>query len=436
MALTDTAEFRAAGPRRRSGRLARLGGSVARRLMPGERMRVTYEGWVYLGVWVGLVVIGLNQQSNLVLLTAGLAAGPIAASLLVSGSMLKRVKVERRQPAYAFAGEPLAIDYSLANLRKKTASIGLRLVDDFSPVVRGVPDASRLLPSVTFARVGGGQRVRARWQSTAPGRGLYRFGSMELVTRAPFGLVERRSTLSAPGEMVVYPRVGQLARRWHQIHREVTESRRGQRHDRSAQQQEYHGLRDYRPGDSPRWIHWRTTARLGVPMVKEFEQQSDQDLAILLDPWQPRTKVTPEHREALEALVRFAATVCLETCRGGGRRLLLGWTGPQPGVRQGPSSVKLSHELLGRLAVLRPSAEGTLSALFDASPPAMLREAFLVVVSTRPVNLVEEAERSGRLNGPAARGLAGRVLLLDSSRGDLDALVRYDLSNPSGGRTP
>ena len=161
-------------------------------------------------------------------------------------------------------------------------------------------------------------------------------------------------------------------------------------------------------------------------MVKEFEQQSDQDIAILLDPWQPRTKVTPEHREALEALVRFAATVCLETCRGGGRRLLLGWTGPQPGVRQGPSSGKLSHEMLGQLAVLRPSAEGSLSALFDATPASMLREAFLVVVSTRPVNLIEEAERSGRLNGPSARGLAGRVLLLDSSRGDLDPLVRYD----------
>ena len=104
-------------------------------------------------------------------------------------------------------------------------------------------------------------------------------------------------------------------------------------------------------------------------MVKEFEQQNEQDLAILLDPWLPRTKVTAEQREALEQAIRFAATVCLETCRRQGRRLLLGWTGPTPGVRQGPASVKLLHELLEQLAVLRPSAEGRLAALLDVLPP-------------------------------------------------------------------
>ena len=66
----------------------------------------------------------------------------------------------------------------------------------------------------------------------------------------------------------------------------------------------------------------------------------------------------PEQREALEQAIQFAATVCLETCRHQGRRLLLGWTGPTPGVRQGPASVKLLHELLEQLAVMRPATEG------------------------------------------------------------------------------
>ena len=66
-------------------------------------------------------------------------------------------------------------------------------------------------------------------------------------------------------------------------------------------------------------------------MVKEFEQQNEQDLAILIDPWLPRTKATPEQREAVEQAISFAATLCLETCRHQGRRLVLGWTGPTPG---------------------------------------------------------------------------------------------------------
>lgn len=259
---------------------------------------------------------------------------------------------------------------------------------------------------------------------------------LDLVTRSPFGLIERRVTTLEPAQLTVYPRVGQLSRRWQFLQRQASETHRGLRHDRSAQQQEYHGLRDYRPGDSPRWIHWRTSARLGQPMVKEFEQQNEQDLAILLDPWLPRTKVTPEQRESLERVIQFAATICLETCRHQGRRLLLGWTGPTPGVRQGPASVKLLHELLEQLAVMRPSAEGTLSTLFDALPPATLREAVLVVVSTRPVNLIEEAERSARLSGAAARGLMGRALLLDASNDDLADFIQFPENQPANSSRP
>ena len=160
-------------------------------------------------------------------------------------------------------------------------------------------------------------------------------------------------------------------------------------------------------------------------MVKEFEQQHEQDLAILIDPWLPRTKVLPEQREAMEQAIKFAATVCFETCRHPGRRMLLGWTGPTPGVRQGPASVKLLHELLEQLATLRPSSEASLAGLLDAVPSPTLRESFLIVVSTRPINLMEEAEKSARLSSASLRGLLGRVSLLDASKGDLANLIQF-----------
>jgi uncharacterized protein (DUF58 family) len=266
----------------------------------------------------------------------------------------------------------------------------------------------------------------------APARGRYRFETLDLATRSPFGLLERRLSESAGGTILVYPRVGQLQRAWHRIYRESTETKRGRRHDRTAQQQEYHGLRDYRPGDSPRSIHWRTSARIGQPMVKEFEQQNEQDLAILLDAWLPRSKVTTEQREALEEAIRFAASLAVEATRQPGRRIALGWTGPTPGVVQGPASIKLLHEQLGHLAVLKPSSEGQLATLFDALPPSVLRDGMLVIISTRPVSLVDEMERSTRLRGHVARGLTGRVLLLDASRGDLRDLIDYGES-PSAG---
>ncbi len=398
---------------------------AVRAIWPNQRLRWTREGLIYGFVWLGLLATGLQQQINLILLVAGLAAGPIVASVLVSASMLRRLRITRRVPPYVFSGEPLAIDYILDNDRRYIAALALILSDEMTPADRAVSGSSGLSPLAFFPRVAGRSRARVRWQGVAPRRGKYRFRTLDLATRSPFGLLERRVAIGEPASLTVYPAIGHLTRRWQNLHREASETRRGARHDRSTQQQEYHGLRDYRPGDSPRWIHWRTSARLGQPMVKEFEQQHEQDLTILLDPWQPRSKVTAEQREAVEEAIRFVATLCFETCRHAGRRLLLGWTGPTPGLRQGPASVKLLHEFLDQLATLRPTPEGGLAALLDVVPASTLRESILFVVSTRPINLNEEVERSTRLAASSLRGLMTHATLLDASKGDLADYVQF-----------
>lgn len=412
-------------PAEARGPIGRAWHGIIQVLWPTERLLWTREGFFYIVVWLILLGFGLHLQINLILLVAGLALGPVVTSFLASSAMLRKLSVTRRVPPYVFAGDPLHLDYTLENQRRWTALLALFVEDDVAPVDRALAVTSGLTPRVFFARVPGRERARVRCVQVAPKRGRYRFRTLEVVTRSPFGLLERRVTISEPDELVVYPMVGQLTRRWHLIQRQATEARRGQRQDRSTQQQEYHGLRDYRPGDSPRWIHWRTSARLGIPMVKEFEQQNEQDLAILVDPWLPRTKITAEQRETLEQAIQFVATLCLDTCRRSGRRLLLGWAGASPGLRQGPASVKLLHEMLEQLAVLRGGSEGSISSLIDILPPLTLREAILVIVSTRPVNMIEEMERSSRLSGTPTRGLLGRVVLLDASRGDLNPLIQY-----------
>jgi uncharacterized protein (DUF58 family) len=377
-------------------------------------------------VGVGLLGAGLLHQVNLILLVFTLSAGPFLASIFGGRAMLHRLSVQRRLPPYVFSGEPLIIDYTLENGRRWFAALAVFLEDLLIPVDRSISGATNMTPAVFFARIAGRDRLRLRWQTKSPVRGNYQLRDLDLGTRSPFGLVEHRVTISRPERLLVYPRIGHLTRRWFQIQRHATENRQGQRHDRSAQQVEYHGLRDYRSGDSPRWIHWRTSARRGQLMVKEFEHQNEQDLAILIDPWLPRSKSSTEHRAAIEEAISFAATLCVETARHQGRRIVLGWTGLAPGMRQGPSSVKLLHELLEQLAVMRPVTEGGLAELFDVMPPATLREALLVIISTRPINLIEEAERSSRFSGAAARGLHGRVMMLNAAQGDLDSLFQFD----------
>jgi uncharacterized protein (DUF58 family) len=412
--------------RRPRGRLRRIARGLLAVFWPTQRQILTREGFIYFCVGVALLGAGLLHQVNLILLVFTLSAGPFLASIFGGRAMLHRLNVQRRLPPYVFSGEPLIIDYTVENSRRFIAALALFLEDLLIPVDRSIAGATNVTPRVFFARIAGRDRLRLRWQAKSPIRGNYQLRDLDLGTRSPFGLVEHRVTISHAERILVYPRIGHLTRRWFQIQRQATENRQGQRHDRSAQQVEYHGLRDYRSGDSPRWIHWRTSARRGQLMVKEFEHQNEQDLAILIDPWLPRTKAGAEQREASELAISFAATLCVETARHHGRRITLGWTGAAPGVRQGPSSVKLLHELLEQLAIMRPVVEGGMAELFDVMPPAALREAFLVIISTRPINLIEEAERSSRFSGASARGLLGRVMMLNAAQGDLASLFQFD----------
>ena len=417
-----SADEKARSPKSR-GLVGRIARGLASALVPTERTILTREGWCYFAVMSVLLVAGLYQQVNLILLVSTLAAGPFLTSWIGSRALLRRLSVVRRVPAYVFSGDPLVVNYTLENGRRWTAALALFMEDSLVPVDGAAPGTA-ISPRVFFPRVPGRDRARVRWQAVSPRRGKYRFRDLDLGTRAPFGLVERRVTIPLAEEIVVYPRIGQLTRRWFQLQRQASENRMGKRHDRSSQQEEYHGLRDYRSGDSPRWIHWRTSARRGELMVKEFEQQNEQDLAILIDPWLPRTKIAPELRDAMEQAISFAATVCLETCRRQGRRLILGWTGATPEVCQGQASVKLLHELLERLALLRPATEGTLAELIDTLPVSSLRDSLLIIVSTRPINLAEEAERSSRLAGSSSRNLLSRAIVLNAAQGELSDLIQ------------
>jgi uncharacterized protein (DUF58 family) len=74
---------------------------------------------------------------------------------------------------------------------------------------------------------------------------------------------------------------------------------------------EIHGLRDYRPGDSLRWIHWRSSARRGRLLVCEFEENPSSDLILIIEPWLP-ARPTDADRARLEWLISLAGTICCD----------------------------------------------------------------------------------------------------------------------------
>jgi hypothetical protein len=97
--MTSEGRVRQSEPR---GPVVRLVRSILLVLWPTQRILWTREGVAYLLVWVVLLAMGLHQQINLILLVAGLAAGPVVASFVVSAAMLRKLSVSRRVAPYVF----------------------------------------------------------------------------------------------------------------------------------------------------------------------------------------------------------------------------------------------------------------------------------------------------------------------------------------------
>ncbi len=112
-------------------------------------------------------------------------------------------------------------------------------------------------------------------------RGVYVFGVRELSAADPFSLMRFRKKEPAPLRVTVYPRLIRLRRfGGAQQQQQQLETRAQQISEEVAAIQD---TRTYQYGDSMSRIHWNLTAQKGAMMTKLYEQESDQNLLVLLD---------------------------------------------------------------------------------------------------------------------------------------------------------
>jgi uncharacterized protein (DUF58 family) len=135
-------------------------------------------------------------------------------------------------------------------------------------------------------------------------RGWFEFPPVMVATRAPFGFFAARRVLPAPAGVLIFPEYRVLKRfplldRRPSLHNPFVQVGHGS---------EFIGVREYRPGDSPRHVHWRTTARAGQLVVKEFSEETQPGLTIALD-LRAGSAIGAEDDNTLERAIKVAATV-------------------------------------------------------------------------------------------------------------------------------
>jgi uncharacterized protein (DUF58 family) len=303
------------------------------------------EGRLWLVATALLLGVGLYKSINLLALLGCLLLWAWVLNALLAGRGLRRLRGQRWIARPLFAGTPATVTVELTNSGRR-ALPALRLAD------RGA--GHRLdwfVPSLA-----GGHTLRFSGTVTPAARGRYAWDGLQAVHGYPFGLVQRRGTLVPPAEVIVWPRLGRLLRgrfRQHLPPVGVARDRvRREARRHAAAHTEFHGLRAFRIGDSPRWIHWRTSARCGELMVREFEDVPTDDLIVVIDPARAARTPPGEVCPSLEAIVSLAATICWEWCRQRGDRLVLIVAGANPVLLDGLTGPEHAQRLLECLAVL------------------------------------------------------------------------------------
>jgi uncharacterized protein (DUF58 family) len=128
-----------------------------------------------------------------------------------------------------------------------------------------------------------GVGVEATYRAKPLQRGDHFFGRLEILVDSPFGFWRRRVWAAAPQEIKVLPNFQPLAR----YALLAVGDRLGQMGIRTMRRRgegsEFRELREYREGDSLRQIDWKATARWQRTISRQYDEERNQQIIILLD---------------------------------------------------------------------------------------------------------------------------------------------------------
>ncbi len=308
-------------------------------------LRLTRPGWSWLLTAAVLLALGLAKNINLLTLLGYFLAVVVLLNLVLAGRGLRGLEVSRRHGEPTYADDWCHFEVVVAAGRRECRGVWL--------LERG----ARHVLAWRAARLGGRPGQTFHGQAVLPDRGRYARGPLWAVSGYPFGLARRLERLAPPAELLVLPRLGAVRRgalRRRLRGADPVNDRPLRRPPHPAAQGEIHGLRAFRTGDSPRTIHWRTSARRGELMVREFEDLPGDSLLLVLDPTLPPG---PEGAGQFEDAVSLAATLAREWCRGGADRIVLALADPAPVLLDGSAGPGLARQALERLAVAAAGAD-------------------------------------------------------------------------------
>ncbi|MGA2177290.1 MAG: DUF58 domain-containing protein [Verrucomicrobiota bacterium] len=274
--------------------------------------RVTVAGWMVLGGTVAAAALGADTNASLSYQTFSVLGCLVVAAAFCTPFGRPKLSVERLLPRFGSVGEPLHYRISVRNLGRRRQN-ALKLIEE-------VPDPRPSFEEFALTPEPGEERrnwidrtygyYRWRWlmarnlrahipeqpvpdlppsvecsiaaQLTPRRRGVLRLTGTTVACPDPFGLFRSLHKVPGPQSVLILPRRHPMpafelpGTMKYQLGGVSLASSVGE-------SEEFVSLREYRPGDPLRRVHWKSFAKLGKPIVKEFQEEFFVRHALILD---------------------------------------------------------------------------------------------------------------------------------------------------------
>ena len=226
-------------------------------------------GWTILALGVLAWVVGARWGWTELLMVAGAALVLFAICLGLAVGRTRVTVLAEVDPRRVVVGEP-ATGRILVTNDARTPMLPI-LVE--LPV--GLSAARFVLPALTP-----GQTHEELFVVPTSRRGVIRVGPATTVQGDPLGLMRRTLTWTERTELFVHPRTVALESLGAGLLRDLEGSTS---EDVSMSDLAFHALREYQPGDDRRYIHWRSSAKAGKLLVRQFLDTRRSHVTVLVD---------------------------------------------------------------------------------------------------------------------------------------------------------
>lgn len=355
----------------------------AAELRQHARFGLSREGFHFVLILLFILVGAVLRDISLLVVLAGVMLGLLFIQWRVGMRSVWGLELKREVPPTAVSGTSIDVCVTIFNRRRALGSWLLTVEDQIEQIapVRKIGDQRAL---TVIDDVAPGHHRQGTYQVVFHQRGHYRVGPTSLSTRYPLNLGTTTRIFPSSNPLIVHPRLGVLTNRCHNLFRVEQQGLSRAIARAGVHEGEFFGLRQWHNGDSQRWIHWRTTARLGELSVRQFEQQQRMQSVVLLDlHGRTESERTLAESTSIEKAISFMATLAVELVGRGRHKLSVAIAGREVMELPNVQSRILVNDLLDHLASAASTTQQVLPEALERLQASLVRNPQLIVISTR-----------------------------------------------------